>query len=238
MSPRERTFNREAVLDSALSIVRGKGWDGLTARGLAQRLKASVAPVYSAFGSMEALGTEVLREARRLLVQSTTRAYTKRPFLNIGVGIAVFAREEPNLFRALFHTRHHDPGILEGFDASILERMKADPMLRPFMSDDSLRRLLDNLWMYTLGLATSIIYGQMEDPSTGAIIRTLMNAGNMMIYGEISGLADGESAENEKAWARLAAEKNIAWPVPGAAHGTAGGTTKGGTNTMDPKEVP
>jgi len=216
MSPRDVTFTKETVLESAVSLVREKGWDSLTARGIAERLGASVAPVYSSFGSMEEIQKEVLEEARCRLNERTTRDYTEGSFLNIGVGVVTFARDEAHLFSALFHTRHQYPDVLERFDSSVIGRMKGDPMLR-LLPDASLRRLLDNIWLYTLGLATSIVYGQLTDPSTEAIVRSLKSAGNMMIFAELAGIADCESESNEREWTRLLKEKNIVLPAPGTA---------------------
>lgn len=211
MSPRETTFDKATVLAAGIELVREKGWESLTARAVANRLKASVAPVYSTFGSMEALEREILEEARRRLHDKTTVAYTDGPFLNIGVGMVVFAREEGQLFGALFHTRHNHPDIVDAVFASILERMKADPMLK-LLPGHSLERLLHYLGAYTLGLAASIVYGRRVDPSTENIVRLLKNAGNMMIFGEIAGLADCESVENEREWTRILREKNIVLP--------------------------
>jgi AcrR family transcriptional regulator len=212
MSPRETTFDREAVLSAAVELVREEGWERLTARAVADRLKASVAPVYSTFGSMEALERAILEDARRRLHDSTLVAYTEGAFLNIGVGMVVFAREERHLFTALFHTRHSHADIVDGVFASILERMKADPMLRQ-LPDRSLERLLHYLGMYTLGLSAAIVYGRKVDPSTGNIIALMSNAGNMTIFGEVSGLAEVGSEAHEREWARVLAAKKIVLPV-------------------------
>lgn len=208
MSPREMTFDKDTVLAAAVDVVREDGWKSLTARAVAERLKSSVAPVYSTFGSMEALEREILEEARRRLHERTSVPYTDNAFLNIGVGVVVFAREEGHLFRALFHTRHNHPEIVAKVDASILERMKADPALR-LLPDPSLERLLHYLGTYTFGLAALIVYGHQEDPSTENIIRLLKNAGNMMIFGEFSGTADAESPDNLREWERIIKAKNI-----------------------------
>jgi AcrR family transcriptional regulator len=208
MSPRETSFTRETVLEAAIGLVREEGWQALTARAVAKRLGASVAPVYSTFGSMEALEREILLEARRRLEKSMAASYTPQAFLNVGVGMVVFAREEAHLFSALFHTPHSHSDIVDAIFASILESMKADDMLR-LLPDASLERLLHNLGMYTLGLAASIVYGRREDPATGNIVRQLRNAGNMMIHGELSGLAEAESAESDREWQRILAEKHI-----------------------------
>ncbi len=214
MTPREIGFDKETVLAAAVEIVREKGWESLTARAVAERLKSSVAPVYSTFGSMEGLEREVLEEARRLLHERTAVPYTEGAFLNVGVGVVVFAREEGHLFGALFHTRHNHPDVVRKIDAFFLERMKADPMLRQ-LPDASLERLLHYLGTYTFGLASSIVYGRWEDPSTENIIRLLTGAGNMMIFGEVSGIADYESPDSEREWARILMEKNIVLPEKG-----------------------
>lgn len=211
MSPKETTFDKTTVLAAALKIVREKGLEHLTARAVADRLESSVAPVYSTFGSMEALEREILREARRLLHERTIVPYTDSAFLNIGVGIVVFARDESHLFNALFHTSHNHADIVAGVFSSILERMKADTVLR-LLSDASLERLLHYLGTYTLGLAASIVYGRTVDASTGNIIRLMKNAGNMTIFGEVSGLAEIDSPEYEREWARILREKKIVLP--------------------------
>lgn len=212
MSPKEISFGREIVLKAGLEVVRDKGFEGLTARRVASALSASVAPVYKAYGSMEDLTRAVLEECRRLVDERTRQPLTEIPFLNIGVGIVVFARDEKALFRALFHSPHHCPEILEGFTHSILERMKADQMLR-WLPENRLGRLLDGLWLYTLGLATAIIFGQLVDPSTENIVRLLRSMGNVLMFAEVADIADWDSPSNEKEWTRLLQEKKIVLPA-------------------------
>jgi AcrR family transcriptional regulator len=212
MSPKGTIFDNSSVLAAAVDLVRDNGWEALTARAVADRLKASVAPVYSTFGSMEALERAILEEARTRLHESTMAAYTPDAFLNIGVGIVVFAREEGHLFTALFHTRHHHGDIVDGVFASILERMKTDQVLKQ-LSGRSLDRLLHYLGMYTLGLAASIVYGRTADRSTDSIISLMRNAGNMIIFGELSGLAEFGGPDHEREWARVLRERNIVLPT-------------------------
>lgn len=212
MSPKSTTFDKASVLDAAIDLVREKGWERLTARALADRLGASVAPVYSTFGSMEVLQRAILEEARRRLQKSTTVAYTPDSFLNIGVGIVVFARDEGHLFTALFHTRHRQADIVDGAFASILERMKDDPVLKQ-LPGRSLERLLHYLGFYTLGLSAAVVYGRQVEASTETIIALMTGAGNMMVFGEMAGLADVGSPDHEREWARLLREKAIVLPA-------------------------
>jgi AcrR family transcriptional regulator len=211
MSPKTISFEREAVLEAALKIVRARGLDGLTARAVAGRLGASVAPVYRTFRSMEGLKRAVLESARRKMDDRTRVPFTDIPFLNIGVGIVVFAREEGRLFRALFHSRHHCQDILRDFQESVLGRMKDDAMLR-LLPDVALQGLLGSIWLYTLGLATAVVYGHLTDTDTKDIVRRLRDMGNVLMFAEVAGIADSEGPANDREWERLIREMGIVLP--------------------------
>ena len=213
MTPKAVTFGQDAVLDAAVAVVRRRGLGGLSARTVAASLKSSVAPVYKAFRSMDGLTRAVLRAARGLMDERTRRPYTDMPFLNIGAGIVEFARDESRLFQALFLSPHQQRDILEEFNASVLERMKQDDLLR-LMPDSSLHRLLDRIWLYTLGLATAVIYSQLPDTRTETLIRSLKDMGNILMFAEVAGISDSDGAACEKEWARLIREKGIVLPPP------------------------
>jgi len=208
MTPKETTFTREVVLRAALDVVRRQGWDALTTRSVSEKLGASVAPVYSAFGSMDSLLRGTLRKIRRLLKDFTSRSYSEYPFLNIGAGIVSFARDEPLLFRALFQTRHGFQDVVEGVNSSILSWMKTDVQLG-LLSDAQRERLYDNIGFYTMGLAAAVAAGRVADVSDDAIVRLLKNMGNVVMFAEVSGIADCDSPENEREWVRIMKEKNI-----------------------------
>lgn len=211
MSPKKTTFTRDVVLTAALNVVRRHGWEALTARSIAERLGASVAPVYSTFGSMDNLLRETLKEIRGLLEEYTSRTYSEIPFLNLGVGIVSFARDEPMLFRALFHTPHGFRDIVAGVNASILSWMKTDAQLG-LLSDASRERLCDNIGFYTMGLAADVAAGWVKAVSTGSIIRRLKDMGNIVMFAEISGIADSDSPDNKREWTRIMKEKKIPFP--------------------------
>ena len=170
-----------------------------------------MAPVYSAFGSMENLLRETLIKIRDLLQDYTSKSYSELPFLNIGVGIVSFARDEPHFFQALFQKRHGFQDVVEDVNTSILAWMKSDDQLG-LLSDAARERLYDSIGFFTMGLAAAVAAGRVADVSNHNIVRLLKNMGNSLMFAEISGVSDAESPESEKEWSRLLKEKNISLP--------------------------
>jgi AcrR family transcriptional regulator len=214
MCPKHLTFDNHSVLQAAIDVVRQAGLEALSARSVAKHLKSSVAPVYYSFRSMERLKEGVLDEARRLLEERAGQSYTDIRFLNIGVGVVLFGRDEGQLFRALFLYQGEDEGISSAFFASARTRMKEDTLLRR-LPELSLKQLWDSFWFYAMGLAMGVIFGQMLDKTDENIVRLLKNTANTLIFASVAGIADSESAENAREWSRLLLEKRIILPPEG-----------------------
>jgi len=211
MCPKHLIFDQSAVLKAAVEVVRRDGLEVLSARSVARHLKSSVAPVYYSFRSMESLRRGVIESARRRMEEKTGQPFTDIPFLNIGVGVVIFARDEGKLFRALFLSEGGIQSISSDFFASARARMKEDTMLRR-LPDPSLNHLWSSFWLYTIGLAIGVNLSQVLDNTDENIIRLLKNTANTLIFSEIAGIADCESPENAREWSRLLLEKKIILP--------------------------
>lgn len=179
MPPPEKV-SREDVIRAALAVVNEEGMNALTARRVAQEMGVSTAPVYRQFASMGELAAAVMQEAREQLLGFTTQAYTDRPFLNMGAGIALFAKAHPRLYRALFLETDAFEPVVEEFLETLTENMRQDPR---FTTMDRKRRaqLLDRMWTYTHGLASLIAVGLARDTSRDAIIASLNAVGGAVI---------------------------------------------------------
>lgn len=101
--PPKIKFTKEQIVSYATQLVREEGMAALTARALAERLKCSVVPIFSAFENMDELRTEVIRRAKALYHGYINEGLKQDlPFKGAGLKYIEFARKEANLFRVLF----------------------------------------------------------------------------------------------------------------------------------------
>ena len=61
MPPKQR-FSRQDVIEAAFQVVRKQGWEGFSARRIANELNASTRPIYDYFDSMEHIEVEVVKK--------------------------------------------------------------------------------------------------------------------------------------------------------------------------------
>lgn len=116
MAPKNK-FTREEMVEAALRVVRAKGIDGLTAKTLADELGTSTQPVFTAFGSMDAVRREVYAAAVRVYDGYTnTGLKEKIPFFGVGMQYVRFAREKPELYRLLFLTRTQEYSAIKSME--------------------------------------------------------------------------------------------------------------------------
>ena len=116
MAPKNK-FTRDEMVEAALRVVRAKGIDGLTAKTLADELGTSTQPVFTAFGSMDAVRREVYAAAVRVYDGYTnTGLKEKIPFFGVGMQYVRFAREEPELYRLLFLTRTQEYSAIKSME--------------------------------------------------------------------------------------------------------------------------
>ncbi len=178
--PRKTVFTRDEVLKAAYSIADSEGMEFLTARRIAKELHSSTAPVYSTFPNIEALKHEVIKMAKDSLYEYSIQPYTERVFLNIGTGIAVFSREHPLLYKALFLENTEYEEVYDEFLSAISSRMKEDPRFVD-LPEKATQKLLKIMWTYTQGLATSISVGFRKNNSNESIINELGEVGGAVI---------------------------------------------------------
>jgi len=190
--PPNRKFSRDAILQGAFRLVRERGGRALTARKVAGRLRCSTTPIYEHFGTINNLRLEVAGLARELLLEYTRRPYTEHLFLNMGIGVVIFAKEQRELYRMLFLESGEFRGVNEELLAVLVRDMERDIL---FKDMDLARRgrLLEKMSTFTYGLASTICVGLARESSDAYILNILKEVGAVVIAAALE-----ESAKSKK----------------------------------------
>lgn len=178
--PPKAIFSDKEVLNAALDVIRAEGMKSLTARNVADKLNSSTAPVYSYFSSMNDLKLAALRSAKELLLEYCGKPYTERVFLNVGLGYIKFAKEEKNLYRALFLEDSVDPVFYREFTQNLFEISKKDARFDPV--DDSCKLdMVEKMLAYAHGLASQVVCGLIGHDDDEYIRKNLLEVGGAVI---------------------------------------------------------
>ena len=157
MAPRNK-FTKEEMTAAAIRVVKKCGIGALTAQALAKELNISTQPVFTCFGTIGNLKSEVRAEAEKIFDSYIEEGLKEKiPFLGYGMKYFKFAKEEPQLYRMLF---------LESNENSALSGMKhAQDMLRPTLmkiyniNKNEADRYFRDMWIASHGLATLLVTG-------------------------------------------------------------------------------
>ncbi len=144
----------EDIERAALDLVRTGGLAALTARGVADSLGISTQPVYSCWGSMDALKERVEQRAVAFIQDYLSRPEPDAPpMLALGLRTVRLAMEEPELFAlaATWMRRQLDGPP----PPPVVAALRADPRLA-HASLDRLTQVNALLWTFTQGLAAMV----------------------------------------------------------------------------------
>jgi len=179
--PKKPIFTREQIIDKAFSMLENGSLENITARSLAKELHCSPAPIYGLFISMDELKKELINRAKNLFLTYVSKEKEELPFLNIGLGICKFAREEKALFKSIFLRNSSYSTLISEFHKIIYEEMKKDERFGK-LSNDVKETLTIDCWTYAHGLATLISTGYFKTPSDNFIRQRLISGPASIIY--------------------------------------------------------
>lgn len=191
MAPKNK-FTRDEMVEVALRVVRAKGIDGLTAKTLADELGTSTQPVFTAFGSMDAVRREVYAAAVRVYDGYTnTGLKEKIPFFGVGMQYVRFAREEPELYRLLFLTRTQEYSAIKSME-HLRELVRPTLVKIYHITAAEADIYFRDLWFVVHSLSTLIVTGDCSysDGEIGQIL-TGMSISICKSIKEIPGFAAG-----------------------------------------------
>lgn len=193
MAPKNK-FTRKEMVAAAVRVVQKRGAAALTAKSLAEELGTSTQPVFTCFGTMEALKAEVYVAAERLFDEYLTNGLKEKiSFLGFGSQYIRFARKEPELYRLLFLMRPDDVG--SGAFAAMRHMQE---LVRPSLveiyhiSAQEADRYFRDLWLVVHSLATLIVTG--DCPYSDREIGQILTGFSISVFKaikEIPGFTEG-----------------------------------------------
>lgn len=131
---RKEQISKQMILDGAFDLLRKEGIEMLTARRLAAHIGCSTQPIFRVYSNMEELNAEVFDKAKAFYEDYcvTYKRESDIPFIDLAMCYIQFAREELNLFKLLFLSKHDDENTMydlingndNGFVIRELKRIK------------------------------------------------------------------------------------------------------------------
>ena len=97
--PPKVKFSKEAIIGTALQLVKEEGMASLTARALAEKLGATPRVIFGQFANMAELQAEVIVAAEMVVVEYIRKALEdEKPFRSVGVAYILSHQMSPNSF--------------------------------------------------------------------------------------------------------------------------------------------
>lgn len=107
---RKESVTRKILSDGAFELLKEQGMEMLTARKLAGYIGCSTQPIFRIYSSMDDLAEEMFIKASEYY-ENYCINYDRTnsiPFVDLALCYISFAKEEPNLFKLLFMTKHNE----------------------------------------------------------------------------------------------------------------------------------
>jgi AcrR family transcriptional regulator len=184
MPPKVR-FNPEIIIDLAFDYVRKNGgWEGLSARYIANEIGSSVGPIYTHFNSMKGLENKVVKKAITLFYDYLTAERTGDKWIDHGIGYVMFAKEESHLFQALFDRNYAD--LRKQYDQNVWDSLEDDLTdYEPFkaLSKGQIGIIRRGFWVFVHGLASLITSASLPLEDDEAIIYSVSKASDIFLRG-------------------------------------------------------
>lgn len=111
---RKEQISKQMILDGAFDLLKAEGVEMLTARKLAAHIGCSTQPIFRVYKNMDELFAQVFDKAK-VYYEEYCLNYQREndtPFVDLGLCYIQFAKEELNLFKLLFLTKHDDDNTM------------------------------------------------------------------------------------------------------------------------------
>lgn len=157
MSPKTK-FDQETIVNAAFAIAKEKGFSAITARSVAKKLNASVAPIYVNFSTIDELVEAVVKRVFAVSEALLSKQAGDNQFEKIGKASLAFAREYPVLFRELSIQPNAHMASYETIESQLIESLAQDEAMKDWTIAER-KRLLFKMQVFQMGLSVMIANG-------------------------------------------------------------------------------
>lgn len=182
--PKKAVFSKKQIFDTAFALFESKGLEAITARNLGKALSSSPAPIYAHYSSITELKNELISVAKDRFLEYLKNPITDKIYLNIGIGICTFAKENKQLFVSIFLREQSFSDLIREFRDIIKIEMDKDDRFSN-LSVEFKDMLFFDCWTYAHGLSTLIATGFFpadKEPDNEYIKERLMQGAATMLY--------------------------------------------------------
>ncbi len=156
--PPKTKFDKETIIEAAFDVAREKGFSGVTARSVANRLNSSVAPIYVNFATIDDLVAAVVQRVFAVSEELLAKQEGEDLFEKIGKASLAFAREYPVLFRELLIQPNPYMASYETIEKGMLEALAGDEAMRGWTLEER-KRLFLKMRVFQMGLSAMVANG-------------------------------------------------------------------------------
>ena len=156
MPPKVR-ITKEAIVQTAVSLVRTQGSDALNARAIALELGCSTQPIFSNFATMDALRQAVVAAGEVLNQEYIDREMARAeypPYKASGMAYIRFAKEEKELFKLLYMRDRTREVIPE--ETELTNQMQSYVQDQTGLAGNEAKLFHLEMWAYVHGIAVML----------------------------------------------------------------------------------
>jgi len=161
--PPKVKITREAIIDTAVEIVRISGAAAINARTIATMLNCSTQPIFSNFATMEQLRLAVVAKADALYqayLQKEIDSGEYPAYKETGMAYIRFSKEERELFKLLYMRDRAGEPIPQELELD--SRMESIIHQTTGLEKDRLKLFHLEMWAYVHGIATMFATGFLD----------------------------------------------------------------------------
>lgn len=162
---RKESVTKKIISDGAFELLREQGTEMLTARKLASYIGCSTQPIFRVYNGMEELAAEMFVKASEYYENFCVN-YERTspvPFVDLALCYISFAKEEPNLFKLLFMTKHDEDvtmyNLLNGKESGfVIKELRRIPNLDMNYAEE----IFMKVFVFMHGMACMVTNGEFD----------------------------------------------------------------------------